>query len=910
MILRLLRAHLAAHAGSLIAVAALVLAISTLIALMPRATSHVLTEGLRDQVSALTPGQRDLTSRDQGSPTPGPAANPDDNTLPDASDAVWGALDDAMRDIHDSMPPPLRSIFGQGTFAVFLPTAPATPRDPGVITKAHAVLGFAFDPRMSDHITIAEGRAPAPVARALPASGTTVEFVLSTTAARTMDWPVGQERTVQSPESPPIDARLTGTYEPRDPHDPIWSQAGSTLHPSVFAPDGAKPTVTAVGWVEPGSYPQLVPISDGAELRTWFPFRTEALTARDSAEFSTQLRRFSRQAHPVPGDAFLSSWHDTADLFGVTELRLSSTSVAAVHDADLAGTFTVSMIALFASGPTGIAAAVLVLATGMALRRQRRAMALGAARGASQGQMRALLAFEGLVVGLPSAAAGAGIAAVLLPDDPTAAAWLWPLAVGLLPAVLFAATRTVGGGTGRDDLTGRDVRRPRWALELLVLLAAVAAIVVLRSRGLAASIPGAGVDPLLVGTPLLLSLAACLIVLRTYPWVLRRVVTRVARWRGVIPLLGTARALRDPAAGTAAVLAMVTTVGIAVFSGVCLTTLQDGLTTTARTNVGADVAIDGSPVPDDLVTTLKHRPDVHDVVTVAELPRLRLVGEGRKPTYPTLILVDVAALREAQRGVPGAVRLPRAMEDSSGPGLPVLLSDDFTGGRTGLELGGDPLEVVGTAPSSTALTSHSPWILADRQVAKQLFELTGVPQRVLVGTDSGRAVRDAAREIPGVQRAVTPADVERQLEDSSLIPAVRRAAQLALGSLAILCAGIIALTLARGDAGRSRQSALLGAMGETPRRTRWLVAWEIGPIAVTSLVVGLVLGLALPVVVLDSIDLRTLTAGEAQPPLAIDPLLTTAIAVGVLLVVAAGTAFAALTTPLQDLSRTLREEED
>lgn len=910
MTLRLLRAHLAAHAGSLLTVAALVLAISTLAGLMPRATTHVLTDGLRDQVSSLPAAQRDLTSRDRGSPSPGPAEDPGGNTLSDAADPTWGSLDDALGEIHDSMPQPLRSAFGQGSFAVFLPAAPTPPQDPDVITKANAKLSFGFDPRMADHITITKGRVPRPVPKDQPARGTAVEIVLSTTVARAMDWPVGQDRTVMSSGFPPIDVHLTGTYEARDASDRIWAQVAATLTPSTIASDGAKPVVTGVGWVEPGSYPQLLPVSDGAEIRTWFPLRTSVLTSRNSAEFTTQLREFSRQAHSVPGEAFVPSWRDTADIFGITELQLSSRSVDAVRDSDIAGAFALAMIALFASGPLGIAVALLVLAAGMVLRQQRRPLALAAARGASEGQLRALLGFEGLAIGLPSAAIGALIAFLLLPHDTTTAAWWWPLLAGLLPAALFAASRMSYTETSREDLTSQDGRSWRWTLELLVLLGAVAAIVVLRTRGLATTSPGRGVDPLLAGTPLLLSLAACLGVMRAYPWMLRQVLARVARWRGPTALLGTARALRDPAAGLAAVLAMVTSVGIAVFSGVAITTLQHGLAETARADVGSDVVIDGSPVPDELVTTLTARKDVREVVTVSERTGSRLVAKGRRAIYTTVILVDVAALRVAQHGVPGALDLPRSLERTSGDRLPVVLSEDFVGGHTGLELDGDPLDVVGTTSSRTALTSRSSWILADRQAADDIFQLTGLPNRLLVDTTSGAAVRDLARDVPGVLHADTPADARSQLEDSSLIPAVRRAALLALEALAVLCAGVIALTLVRGDASRSRQSALLGSMGAPQRRTRWLVAWEIGPLAVISLASGVVLGLVLPAVVLAGIDLRAFTAGSAQPSITIDPLLTAAIASGVLVVVVIGAVIAALAARRQDLSRTLRMMED
>lgn len=903
MTLRLLRAHLAAHAGSLLLVAAMVLAMAALAALVPRATTHVLSDNLRHEIGDLTMVRRDLSAQESGSPTPGAAKDPARNTLPPASDPVWGTLDDSLRETRRTMAPELRAAYGPGDFAMTLPTAPASPVDPSTRSKADAILSIGIDPRLPDRVTITEGRAPRPVADRQP-----LEIVLSDTVATSMDWPVGQERTSLSSTAPPRDVRLSGTYTAKDAKDPIWAQIPATLTPSVFLPDGSKPIVTGVGWAAPDSYPELLPVSDGLQVRAWFPLDPTALTAGSADIVATQLREFTRQAQPVPGEPFLEDFRGDPSLFGLTKLAFASDSAVAIRDAGVGGSAALAMIALFASGPLGVAAAVLVLAAGLVLRQQSRSLALVTARGLSARQLRMLLAVEGLTIGVPSAAVGAAIGAIVLPADGSPAAWWWPAVIGLAPAALLAAMPPATQQRERADLSSRDGRRWRWTVDLLVLLCAVAAVVVLRTRGLDTP-AGAAVDPLLASAPLVLSLAACLGVFRIYPWALGQILARVARWRGSTALIGTARALRDPAAGLTAVLALVTGVGVAVFSGVAVTTLQHGLTETAHAKVGADVVIDGSPLPEELAASLAARDDVRDLVAVTEKPGIRLVTDAR-PISGTAIIVDVAALRRVQHDVPGALSLPRSLERTSGDRLPVLLSEDFTGNRSGLELEGRPLEVVGSAPSSSALTSRSSWFLIDRQVADRVLP-PGLANRLLVDTtDAGLAVRDTARDTADVLYAGTPADARAELEESPLVPAVGRAAWLALGALAVLCASVVALTLVRGEASRSRQSALLGAMGERRRRLRWLVAWEIGPLAVVSVVSGIALGLVLPAVVLDSIDLRAFTTGTDQPSVTINPVLTALVAGGVLLVVVIGAALAALVSRRQDLSRTLRMMED
>ena len=50
-----------------------------------------------------------------------------------------------------------------------------------------------------------------------------------------------------------------------------------------------------------------------------------------------------------------------------------------------------------------------------------------------------------------------------------------------------------------------------------------------------------------------------------------------------------------------------------------------------------------------------------------------------------------------------------------------------------------------------------------------------------------------------------------------------------------------------------------------------MLAWELGPLAVASVVAGTALGLALPVVVTGALDLRPFLGGREQPGVAVDP---------------------------------------
>ncbi len=171
-------------------------------------------------------------------------------------------------------------------------------------------------------------------------------------------------------------------------------------------------------------------------------------------------------------------------------------------------------------GPIGVMIAVLVLGARVVFERRRAGLELAAARGASVGQLRGILALEGLAIGVPAAIVGGALGMLAVAADAGAGGWLL--------AAVFAADpgRAPGRVGARAEPAPAGPRRPRRARraaasagsrELLVVLLAVAAVVLLLRRGLATSAAQTGVDPLLAAVPLLLSLVACLVVLRLYP---------------------------------------------------------------------------------------------------------------------------------------------------------------------------------------------------------------------------------------------------------------------------------------------------------------------------------------------------------------------------------------------------------
>ena len=97
---------------------------------------------------------------------------------------------------------------------------------------------------------------------------------------------------------------------------------------------------------------------------------------------------------------------------------------------------------------------------------------------------------------------------------------------------------------------------------------------------------------------------------------------------------------------------------------------------------------------------------------------------------------------------------------------------------------------------------------------------------------------------------------------------------LVVGALlsALLCALALVLSTAAAAAGRARTAGILRTLGMPRRALAGLIAWELVPVAAVALVVGAVLGVALPFLITAAVDLRPFTGGIVRPVPELDPL--------------------------------------
>jgi putative ABC transport system permease protein len=159
-----------------------------------------------------------------------------------------------------------------------------------------------------------------------------------------------------------------------------------------------------------------------------------------------------------------------------------------------------------------------------------------------------------------------------------------------------------------------------------------------------------------------------------------------------------------------------------------------------------------------------------------------------------------------------------------------------------------------------------------------------------MATEVARVVE--AAQAPELRVLVRVLDTASELRDarSPAIATLETAFLLAALASLLLTMMTIVVASVSAAAARNRLIGVLRVLGMSTRQVRGVLAWELGPLAVTAVLVGTALGLVLPVIVTGVLDLRPFLGGAAQPGPVVEPLwVVAAIGVFCLTVVVAGT---------------------
>ena len=847
---RLLADHLRAGIRTSMLVALLVTVTVFVVALVPRAFAEVATAELQYELAQQPAVQLDLRGEGRiGLPPPG--------TGKQTVESVLGPTDDAIRRIPARLSQPLSD--GAGTPVWMLKSSSGAGAVQGV-DNLDLALRLAIDLAWADRITYIDGAAPRPwvLDEDLTPSENPIEIAVSKRTAVAMDVTVGD---ILDYSAGPL--RIAGIYDLTDPDDTYWSHAFDLERPAIISETGKPPKIQATVFVDPESVLSLPDQFTLGTLSAWVPIDPNAYSYSDVNELSTQIRNLTATPVALPD-------------FGSLGLRTTFSEV--IESAEASVTAISSLIALSASGLLGVLLATYALSIQALIRRRRAALSLAAARGATHGQLRGVMVIEAALLSLPGSAIAIVTAALLVQQRVGLDGWLAPIILAIVPIVLAAILVAPGSlREARQDISVRSRSSLRWVLEAAVAGAAVVALVLLQRRGLVASADVVGIDPLLVAMPVLLAAAIGLLALRLFPLPLRAVRGLLRGRMAPVAEVGSARAVREPAIGAIATLALVVGVAIVVFSTIMVSTIGVGMQRAATEVVGADLQVTAHDLPGTLVDEIRALPGVDAAAALTYRANLTL-NDDAGGIRVSVVMTDPAAL--------AAVRpdLPSLEADVSAGGFPVLVSEGLRERIKGndLRLEGAPVERVGVVPDSALPGLGDSWLVIDDAAETDLGLEAQVPSRVLVDL----ADIDDTSVVDAVEAAVISAqpeqfvgsarvqDVRSELERRRAAPitaALQGSLILVAGATLLLTMLVVALAAAASAASRNRVVGVLRIIGMSPRQVRALVAWEFGPVAIASLLVGTALGLGLPYLVTAVLDLRAFLGGNSLPTPSLDP---------------------------------------
>ncbi|MFI0786411.1 hypothetical protein ACH4Q6_12530 [Streptomyces lydicus] len=845
----LLAVRLRTARGAALALGALVLVTAFLAAAFPRGVDAYETRGVRHALGAAPPEQRTLEiSVARGDV---PAADP-------AAAYRAAGLSRQDRAIRRQFDAPLRISGGQTLYGVR--TAKALnardswlprPDGPGPAVSLYAVADLAR------HATPTRGRLP----RGAASGARTVEAAVTVSTARTLGLRVGSQLHLED-----LTVRICGLLTPRDPDGPYWA-----VDPLMAAArqDVSASTPPQRYWragllLSPQDGPTLTATRGEPEKFWRYPVDASALTAQEAPRLRDRLVSLEHGAalakvRGVAGGGALADSAVDGLLDGFARMRAAVAPV----------------IAVAAFGIGTVAGIVLLMSGALAAARRSPELALLRARGASLAGLTGQLAAEAGAVALPAAAAGGGLALLVVPGERVLPSLLAAAGTGLLgtlalPLRAAAAHRRPRPAARADLATARPSRR-RTVAELTVLVLAAGAVVALRRRSTAA---GGGVDALVSAAPVLIGVIAALVLLRLYPLPLRLAARPAARTSGLTGFLALARAGRAPATAGLPLLALLVALTTASFGGSVLAGIATARDRAALTAVGAEARVAADkPLPAALRRAVAAVPGVDDAVPVRL--SVQAADDGGPPLY--LVIADAPAYSRLARATGlGAFSAAQLADPGGDRPLPAIVSPRVLArfGRAPMALQPEFGQLVIRPTAVRTDTPAQPGgdfvLLNARSVARlhpdTYAEPANGPTLLLLSghsLDAG-ALRAAVRAHtpsagPPLRLALRSAE-RAALADSPLQQGAERlytAAVVAGAGFALLA---LLLSLLQAAPQRTQLLAGLRTMGLPPGHGRRLMVLEALPQALLAAGGGALVGAA---------TIRLLSAGTDLAPLAL-----------------------------------------
>ncbi len=758
-----------------------------------------------------------------------------------------------------------------GRYPVATP-APSTPTSAGmpVITQPGAK-PVIVNPSTGKPIAVKPGaKQPAPKPK-LP----TLEVAMSTQTAARFGLHAGAKFLMTGPESAQtgkqvkLTVLITGIVAPTNPTSNFWTADPTILTPGLQGPTD-NPYWAGAVMVGPGENQELENYFGPANLQIeWvFPLDVNDLTGQQVQPLADAIGNLTGQVPTLTGN-----------LAPVAPTLATSSSLQFALEAFIATAESVdTLLWLLYVSLTITGLAVLLLAGRMVAMRRRGELTLIRARGASLRQMAFSTAGEAALVCLPAAVIGVVLAIVAVPGAGSvqaagAAGGWWP-PIGILvvavggPALIAAWQHRLP----KPGITDRRQTRARTRLivEVMLIAAAVAGLIVFRNQGLQA---GSGVDFYTSSAPVLVAIPVVIVVLRLYPLILRgllRLSTRTSRAPG---FLGLARASRTALTPALPAFALVLALTVAAFAGMVRDAVTTGEVAASWAANGADVTVTPAPnliIPPAAVREISSVPGVTHATGVFN--EFWSTPAGAQLTVLAVDPASYAALVSGSQGFPpvdaGLIPVPR----TAGAPQPVLASPQAVAdlGRGVVSLSTHqaqeaaiPVRVAGVVSSTPALPGGGAFVIMPIAAIKSTATPpvpTPVTEMLLNGASIDHARLSAVAGHLLFGGTVTyRSDLLSALTGGPLQHGAFTLFTLAVGVAAALGLAVMLLELALGASERDATLARLSVMGLGERQRAWVVALEVLPAVLAAAVAAWACAVALPRVLAPDINLTVFT---------------------------------------------------
>jgi putative ABC transport system permease protein len=695
---------------------------------------------------------------------------------------------------------------------------------------------------------------------------------------------------------------ISGIVELSDIDVAIWF-ADPALHRPRIRENPDFRLIFATGIMAPSAYAEILSAAPLGDFRyTWRYFVDPALVEADEAE---ALRADVDKILPQQGETVVTFLPELIDEYlerRALTVRLMSTAVAG----------------LVAAG----VGAVLVLAALIA-ERHSRSTVLIRDRGASRGQLALTSLYSGILLVVPASIVGYLVTAALLGGtDPLAPGrGSAAIAAGGAAAVVVANSPLVFrrlGALRRLDSMTQPRSTKRIVLEVFVLVAAVAAVALLRRRGMADAPPSLELDPLLAVAPALIGVAVGIILIRLVRPVMRALSWIGARGRALVAFIGLRRLVEVSPASRAPTLVILLSVAVALFSSVVQTSLERGQEEHSWQLIGADFRVEGHrtgvPLTGVDPEALAAGSRWAEAVLV---PDVEVLGAAQSPVV-RLLAVDIASYREVVEGSPVDLAALEPLTDPGDVAVPVLVSEDWPaqaspspGTQLSLEMGTvDPAVVVaGVVDRFPSLSPGIPFIVMD--LARLRQTMGDLPVRTT--TLLLQSPPEASEQIEGRLRSMyalagfrSRHQVADDLAGDPFALWVDRGLAVVLymgvGFAAIAAVSLLTVTAAR----RRRDLGYLRTLGLAPSQATAITVWEQMPTVLLATGVGAVTGALTARLLAPALDIESFTGGLFPAEIVVEPLpiiVTTAVVMAVLGV---AVAIFVLATRTEDYGRLLK----